>query len=145
MIDRSSYPIYQSNNNNINRAEYFRELFRKNIDYYKAFNETKKQNRVDELIEIMVSTICSGKTKIRISGTDISTKNVETNFLKIDYFVMRYVLDSLDTTTSNIRNIKAYLLTTLYNAPMTMHIYNRQKANSFRRIFEDFKNKQNLA
>ena len=45
---------------------------------------------------------------------------IQNRFEKYDMFTMQYVLDSLAKNTTKVKNIKKYLLTVLYNAPMTM-------------------------
>ena len=52
---------------------------------------------------------------------------VKTQFLKLNRSHIEYVMEKLDENTNKIRNIKAYLLTALYNAPMTINSYFRQR------------------
>ncbi len=66
---------------------------------------------------------CSRRDFIRISGDDIPTGVVKSRFLKLDHEHIAYVLDSMSQNTTLIRNIKAYTLAALYNAPTTIGQY----------------------
>ena len=60
---------------------------------------------------------------MRIGGSDIPTETVRDRFLRLDSEHIEYVVDSLNQTTTKINNIRAYLLTALYNAPVTIGPY----------------------
>ena len=60
---------------------------------------------------------------VRINGEDIPTEAVKSRFLKLDSEHIEYVLLAMQRSPSEIRNIRAYLLTALYNAPTTMDNY----------------------
>ncbi len=74
---------------------------------------------IDELIELIADVLTSTKTTTRIGGEEIPTEQVKKRFRQLDRECMEYVFDSLRRNTTDIRNIRAYLLTTLYNAPVT--------------------------
>ena len=71
----------------------------------------------------MLDVICSMKDMIRVNGEDIPHGVVKSRFLKIDSSHIDYVLTSLKKNTSEVRNIRAYLITALYNAPTTIDGY----------------------
>ena len=102
-----------------NKRENYLEIIRENIDY-DCFAEKEK---VDELVEIMVDVVCSTKDKVRVNGEDLPTEIVKNRFLKLDYSHIDYVLTALQKNTSEVRNIRAYLVTALYNAPATIGNY----------------------
>ena len=66
---------------------------------------------------------------IRCAGEDRPTEVVKSRFMKLGYEHIQYVLDCIHENTTDIRNIKAYMLTTLYNAPMTIDHYYQTKVN----------------
>ncbi|MBQ8296493.1 MAG: hypothetical protein IJX77_01775 [Ruminococcus sp.] len=78
---------------------------------------------LDELVSIIVECICSSAETIRVANQDIPQETVKNRLLKLDSEHICYVLDSLAANTSRIRNIKAYLITALYNAPSTFSSY----------------------
>ena len=96
------------------------EVIRENIEY-DCFSEDKA--RVDELVEIMLDVVCSAKSTTRVNGEEIPTSTVKSRFLKLTHEHIEYVLTALGNNTSDVRNIRAYLITALYNAPITMDSY----------------------
>lgn len=109
------------------RQQYL-ELIHKNIEYPFLLQEYRKEE-LDELVELMVDTICSQRAVIRIAGDDRPKEVVKSRLLKLDYGHIRYVLDSLNKNCSKIRNVKQYLLAVLYNAPLTINNYYQQLVN----------------
>ncbi len=80
-------------------------------------------DRVSEMVEIMLDAICSTRPTIRINGEDMPQQVVKSRFLKLNSSHIEYVLHAMDECPSDIRNIRAYMLTTLYNASLTMDNY----------------------
>ena len=78
---------------------------------------------VNELIEIMLDVVCSTRPTIRINGEDMPQQVVKSRFLKLNSSHIEYVLHAMNECPSYIRNIRAYMLTTLYNASLTMDNY----------------------
>ncbi len=78
---------------------------------------------VESLLELMVDVLCSTAPTMRISGENIPTEIVKQRFRKLDGTHIEYVMEALNQTTTKINNIRAYLLTALYNAPVTMGPY----------------------
>ena len=78
---------------------------------------------VDCLLELIVDTLCSTSTTMRIGGDILPASAVKERYRQLDAEHIRYVIDGLRQTTTQIRNIRAYLLMTLYNAPLTMGPY----------------------
>ena len=95
-----------------------------NIDYDILTQDEKlDRDRLDELVELMVDTVCSNRKMIRIAGDDYPAEVVKSRFLKIDSSHIEYVLERMRENTTYVRNIKKYLLAALYNAPVTMDSY----------------------
>ena len=100
------------------------ELILENIEYDILIqNERMDRDRLDELVELMVDTVCSNREMIRIAGDDYPAEVVKSRFLKIDSSHIEYVLERMRENTTYVRNIKKYLLAALYNAPVTMDSY----------------------
>lgn len=105
------------------RASY-EELIRENLELeLLERNNRIDADRVNELVEIMLDAICSTSPTIRINGEDMPQAVVKSRFLKLDSSHIEYVLHAMDENPSDIRNIRAYLLTALYNASLTMDNY----------------------
>ena len=104
--------------------ESYREIILENIDYDILIQDEKlDRDRLDELVELMVDTVCSNREMIRIAGDDYPAEVVKSRFLKIGSSHIEYVLDRMRENTTYVRNIKKYLLAALYNAPVTMDSY----------------------
>ena len=110
----------------------YMELIRENIDYDILKADMKyRYDLLDELVDIIVDVVAVDREKIRIGGTDYPYQLVKGKFLKLESGHIRYVLDSMEKTTTHIANIRAYLLTALYNAPNTIHNYYSAEVNYF--------------
>ena len=80
-------------------------------------------DRLDEIVDLMLETVCTARKRVRIAGDDYPAELVKSKFMKLDGEHIRFVLDCMRENTTKIRNIKQYLLTTLYNAPTTIGNY----------------------
>jgi len=78
---------------------------------------------VDEIVEIIQEVVCSPKEHIRINSTDIESKTVKERLLNLNQTHIEYVIHSLNQNTTQVKNIKAYLLTMLYNSKSTISNY----------------------
>lgn len=109
-------------------AEAYREIICENIEYGILAERHGKQ-RMDETVELMLEVVLSKRPYIRIAGDDFPREIVRSRFLKINSSHVEYVFDCIDNNTTKVGNIKAYLLTALYNAPATMDSYYRAEVN----------------
>ena len=102
----------------------YREIIKENISYdYLLEDLPYDHDRLEEMLELIVETVCSTKKYIRVAGTDYPAEVVRARMLKLDMEHIKFVFDCLKENTTKIRNIKQYLLTTLYNAPTTIGNY----------------------
>lgn len=109
----------------IGKMDAYRELIRERIEY-----PCHKSKEVDELVELVVEVLMMPDDSIlRIAGVEKTVPLVKSRFMKLDYSHIEYVLFSLQKNTAKVGNIKAYLLTTLYNATMTMNHYYQAEVN----------------
>ena len=110
--------------NLMDEMQWVREEIRENIDYEGLVWDYPCDSGIfDGYVELMTEACCAVRKTIRICGQDIPTAVVRSRFLKLDREHILYVRDCLCTTTSTIRNIKAYALAALYNAPLTKEQY----------------------
>lgn len=102
------------------REIYF-SILKENIGYDELCRQYKNsRDEVDELIAIMLDVVCSTKQTIRVNGEELPKEVVKSVFLKLDECHIDYVLTALRKNTSDVRNIRSYLITALYNAPQTI-------------------------
>lgn len=125
---------HQNNNNlSINlssdKIDEMREDIKEQISYDYACREFGK-DRVDGVIDIMMEIFLSVDT-INMGKNTIPAEQVKNVFRKIDVDHLRYVFDCLEETSKNkpIKNMKSYLKTALYNAPMTIDTYYQAEVN----------------
>lgn len=85
--------------------------------------------RINEIFNLMLDVLCSTAKTIRISGDDKPIDVVRAQFMKIDSGHMEYILDCFKHKITDIRNVKQYLLATIYNAPLTIDHYYTSKVN----------------
>ena len=119
---------YQSINldgmDRMDERESYRELLWENLELDILAHDTRlDMDRVNELLEIMLDAVCSTSPTIRINGEDMPQQVVKSRFLKLNSSHIEYVLQAMNENPPAIRNIRAYLLTALYNAPLTMDNY----------------------
>lgn len=99
-----------------------KELVLENLDYH-IIKERYDNERLDEIVDLLVETLCSTKDTINIAGDDYPAQLIKEKLLRINSSHIEYVFDCMAKTTSYIRNIKRYLLATLFNAPSTIGSY----------------------
>ena len=101
-----------------------RERVRENIEYdLLVQNGRVDRELLDELVELMVEILCSRRETIRIAGDDYPAQVVKSRFLKLNSAHIEYLQERMGENTTEIRNIKQYLLAALYNAPVTIENY----------------------
>lgn len=109
----------------IDELNIYRELIKEHIEY--PYHQSED---VDELVELIVEVLMMpDDSSLRIAGVEKPVALVKNRFMKLNYSHMEYVLYSLHRNTTKVGNIKAYLLTTLYNASMTMGNYYQAEVN----------------
>ena len=88
-----------------------------------VFDSPSKKQFYDDVVELILEVVMDTRESIMISGNEIPTEIVRSRLLKLDSEHIGYVETSLSKTTTDIKNIKKYLLSALYNAPVTMESY----------------------
>ena len=100
----------------------YEQIIKENIEYDILIERIDK-TRLDELVTLMVETVCTNRKTIRVARDDFPVEVVRSKLLKLDSSHIEFVFDCLSKNTTEIRNIKQYLLTTLFNAPGTIDNY----------------------
>ncbi len=103
----------------------YRDIIREHISY-ECFQDGRYHRRedVDELVELMVEVMMlPDNGTVRIAGVEKPVAVVKNRFMKLEHGHIEYILTCLGANTTKVGNIKAYLLTTLYNAPLTISNY----------------------
>lgn len=109
------------------KMDTYREILKTNISY-ESFSAQNQE--VDEFLDLMVEMMMTPDEQlVRIGGMDKPAVLVKAQFLKLQQSHITYVLDCMRKNTSKITNIRSYLLTALYNAPLTMSSYYQAVVN----------------
>ena len=105
----------------VSEMESYRDLILENIEYDHLCREfTTYREDLDEIVELMVETVCAKRKTTRIVGSDFPHEVVRSRFLKLDCSHIEFVMECLRNNTTEIRNMKQYLLAVLFNAPTTI-------------------------
>ena len=105
----------------VSEIENYRELILENIEYdYLCREFSTYREDLDEIVELMVETVCAKRKTTRIAGSDFPHEVVRSRFLKLDSEHIRFVMDGMQKNTTEVRNMKQYLLAVLFNAPTTI-------------------------
>lgn len=78
---------------------------------------------LEEILELIVDTVCTNRKMIRIASDDKPAEVVKSRFMKLNSEHISFVLDCLKENTTNVRNMRQYLLAAIYNAPLTIGCY----------------------
>ena len=114
----------------VSEIENYRDLILENIEYDHLCRDfiTYRED-LDEIVELMVETVCAKRKTTRIAGSDFPHEIVRSRFLKLTSEHIRFVMDCMQKNTTEVRNMKQYLLTVLFNAPTTISNYYTAQVN----------------
>ena len=102
----------------------YREIIMDNIEYSHLVQNTRLDRELlDEIVDLLVETVCSARKTIRVAGDDYPAELVKSKLMKLNSSHIEFVFDCISKNTTEIRNIKKYLLAVLFNAPSTINGY----------------------
>ena len=108
----------------------YREIIKRNIGYDGLLERYKYQNdEIEGILQLILETVCSTCKTIRIGGEEKPLELVKSQMLKLHSGHIEYVIDATSKNTTEVRNIKNYILTALYNAPTTIRSYYKALVN----------------
>ena len=122
--DEAAQPPERTGSRKEAAYQIYRDLILENIEY-----DTLTQNpridreQLDEIVDILLETVCTNRKSIRVAGDDYPAELVKAKFLKLDSHHIEFVMDCLRDNTTKVRNIKQYLRAMLFNAPSTINSY----------------------
>lgn len=128
--NNSIYPIYPSEEKDCDQMKMidtYTQIVKDNIEYDFLMNTLSLSDKefVNEIVGLMVEVMCVKREYIRIAGADYPYQMVRNRFLKLDSGHIQYVLECFRNNATKVYNIKAYILTSLFNAPATIDSYYR--------------------
>ena len=102
----------------------YEEIIKDNIEYdYLIQDRYLDRDRIEEILALILETVCTKRKTIRIAGDDYPAELVKARFMKLNSEHIRFVLDCMQENTTKIRNIKQYMKAALFNAPSTIGNY----------------------
>ena len=109
----------------------YMELIRENIEYdhHMKYLQYGDIEIFEELYQLICELVCVKRKYVQIGGEKYPYALVKSRFLKLNSGHLEYVMDCMKNTTTKINNIKAYMLTALYNATCTINHYYQQEVN----------------
>ena len=114
----------------VKEMQSYRDLVLENIEYDHLYREfATYREDLDEIVELIVETVCARRKTTRIAGADFPHEVVRSRFLKLDSSHIEFVMECLHNNTTEVRNMKQYLLTVLFNAPTTMNNHYTAQVN----------------
>ena len=87
------------------------------------------EDTIYQIVNLLVDTCATKRKTLRIAGDDKPAEVVRSRFMKLNADHIRFVLKCLAENSSPIRNMKQYLLASLYNAPTTMQLFYQNQTN----------------
>lgn len=115
----------------MDKIKAYTEIIKNNIDYDSLIVGCGVCDReyVDEIVELLTETVSIERETVCIAGAEYPFQMVKGKMLKLNYEHIQYVLECLHKNTTKVRNIRAYLLACLFNAPSTINSYYRAEVN----------------
>ncbi len=107
----------------------YMELIKENIEYehFMTYGHSGDRELFDELFEVICEVVCIKRKTVKVGGEDYPYELVKSKFLKLKSSHLEYVIFCMQRTTTKIANIKAYMITALYNAPNTINHFYQQE------------------
>lgn len=121
--------IHQSAKRGMDVIDGFREQVKEQISYDHLMQLHPYNNDVGEIVELIVEVLCTQEEFMKIGRKQVYTSLVQDRMNQLDYMHIEYILECMENSPSDIKNIKAYLLEALFNAPVTIGNYYKAKVN----------------
>ena len=87
------------------------------------------EDTIYQIVDLLVDTCATKRKMLHVAGDDKPAEVVRSRFMKLNADHIRFVLKCLAENSSPIRNMKQYLLASLYNAPTTMQLSYQNQTN----------------
>ncbi|MBR6224887.1 MAG: replication initiator protein A [Firmicutes bacterium] len=110
--------------------EKYKRLFRENLETdYLIGRFPGDEETLEGILDLLAETCCSGRKAIRVAGNDLPAVAVKERLMNLNSQHIEYILDCLKGNCANVKNMKQYLLASLFNAPVTINPYYQAKVN----------------
>lgn len=126
---KTNLSIHQFKNEMMDVIDGYRQQVKERISYDYLIQQHPYNTDLGEIVELIVEVLCTQEEFMKIGKKQIYTALVQDRMNQLDYTHIEYILECMKTSPSDIRNIKAYLLESLFNAPVTIGNYYSAKVN----------------
>ena len=123
--------VTRQDSDSMDEIEAYMQYLKENMEYDVLISNASLSDRrmIDEMLDLMLETMVVKREYIRIGAADYPYALVKSRLMKVDCGCIQYVLKCMKENTTKVRNIKAYLITALYNAPGTIDNYYQAEYN----------------
>ena len=126
-------PILSDESEKMKNRELLEEYFSRSLEIDLLLRlYPDDEDTLYQIVNLLVDTCATNRKTLRIAGDDKPAEVVRSRFMKLNADHIRFVLKCLAENSSPIRNMKQYLLASLYNAATTMQLtYQNQMNHDF--------------
>ena len=125
-----TYPFDSKENDWMSEREQLEEYFSQSLEVELLLRLCPDdEDIIYQIVDLLVDTCATKRKMLRVAGDDRPAEVVRSRFMKLNADHIKFVLKCLAENSSPIRNMKQYLLASLYNAPTTMQLYYQNQAN----------------
>ena len=118
-----TYPFYSEEEDGMSKREQLEEYFSQSLEVDTLLRLCPDdEDTIYQIVDLLVDTCATNRKMLRIAGDDKPAEVVRSRFMKLNADHIQFVLKCLAENSSPIRNMKQYLLASLYNAPTTMQL-----------------------
>ncbi|MDR2654625.1 MAG: helix-turn-helix domain-containing protein [Oscillospiraceae bacterium] len=108
----------------------YEEIIKDNIKYDIIVQDKRvDREQLDEIVDLMIETVCTARKTIRVAGDNYPAGLVKAKFMKLYSTHIQFVFYCMRENTTDVRNIKKYMLVVLFNAPSTIGNYYSARVN----------------
>ena len=123
-------PIHSDENDWMSEREQLQEYFSQSLEVDLLLRlYPDDEDTIHQIVDLLVDTCSTNRKMLRIAGDDKPAEVVRSRFMKLNADHIRFVLKCFAENSSPIRNMKQYLLASLYNAPTTMQLFYQNQTN----------------
>ena len=124
------YPFYSEEDDAMSKREQLEGYFSQSLEVDTLLRLCPDdEDTIYQIVDLLVDTCAINRKTLRIAGDDKPAEVVRSRFMKLNADHIRFVLMCLAENSSPIRNMKQYLLASLYNAPTTMQLSYQNQTN----------------
>ena len=123
-------PFYSEEANGMSKRAQLEEYFSQSLEIDLLLRLCPDdEDTIYQIVDLLVDTCATNRKLLHIAGDDKPAEVVRSRFMKLNADHICFVLKRLAENSSPIRNMKQYLLASLYNAPTTMQLSYQNQTN----------------